>query len=68
MEVNMKEIGVKVSIMEKDYTKLVMVLDMMENGIMENTMELVLLFGLMEVFIKENGKIVEKMVKVNSQE
>ena len=49
---------------EKDYTNLEMELNMMENGSMENIMELELLFGLMEVFTKESGKKVFNMAKV----
>lgn len=41
---------------------------MMENGNMGNTMVLELSNGLMEVYIRENGKAVERTEKGSSQE
>ena len=53
--------------MAKVYIKHPLVQNMMGNGTMENTMELVHLYGQMEVFTKENGKIAEKMEKESLQ-
>lgn len=54
--------------MVKEFILPLLVLSMMGNGKMENTMVLDHLFGPMEVYIKVNGKTVEKMARVNSQE
>ena len=65
---DMKDIGIKVSIMVKEVIQLQVVPNILELGWLENIMELVLLSGLMEVFSRENGKIVENLETENSQE
>ena len=68
MGVDMKDIGKKESIMVKEFMKPLLVLSMMGSGNLANIMELEHSSGQMEVYIKENGKTVEKMEKGNLQE
>jgi hypothetical protein len=68
MVVGMKVIGKKENIMEKVSMKLQMGPSMMESGNLGNIMGLEHFNGLMEVYIRENGKTVEKMGKGSLQE
>jgi hypothetical protein len=62
----MREIGLRASIMGREFILIRMGLSMREIGIMESIMELEYLTGQMEVFIVVNGVIVEKVGKVSS--
>ena len=68
MAANMKVIGRKANIMEKECIKLLTELNMMESGLLESIMDLVHLYGLMEVYIKENGRTAEKQGKESFKE
>ena len=64
----MKVIGLRATIMDRVFILIRMGPSMMEIGIVESIMELEYSTGQMEVFIVVNGKIVEKVGKVNSLE
>ena len=68
MDPSTKAIGKKENTTGKAYTKPLGEPDMMENGLQEGTMGSVPLCGLTEAYLKESGKIVEKMVRESSKE
>ena len=65
---SMRDIGKKESIMERVFIKLQEEQNMMENGLQVVITVLELLFGLMEVSLRENGRIVGKMERESFKE
>lgn len=65
MEVNMKAIGAKASIMARVHMSQNRMQSMKENGKMENIMESVLSFGQMGQYTKVSGASAQKMAVVS---
>ena len=65
MEACSQEIGIKENTMDLEPILVSQVPNMMVNGQQANIMELDLSFGQMDHNIRANGKVVERMAKVN---